>query len=176
MKIGVLSDTHIEDLGFGINFLSELVCGPLAGVDVVLHAGDIVHPDLLDCFEQKPVLAVRGNCDLDSPGLPTKRIFEAAGFRIGLIHGWGNPVAVANHVLTEFSTEQLDALIFGHSHYPLCRRLDDMLLFNPGSALDRRGAPFHSVGILTLGDRVDGQILNLDTGFNANPDLQGVLL
>ncbi len=163
MKLGVLSDTHFTSLADGLGFMQRLCDGPFAEVDLILHAGDIVHPDLFFCFDTKPVLAVRGNCDEAAPGLPMRRVEEFAGFRIGMTHGWGPQRGIVGQVLGSFADEPLDVLIFGHTHYPLCRYKDDLLLFNPGSAIDRRDAPYHSVGILELGARVDASIINLDT-------------
>ena len=162
MKIGVISDTHIAELAAGLEFFRRLCSGPFAGVDVILHAGDIVHPDLLHCVTDKPIVGVRGNCDAADPALPEKRICEHSGYRIGLVHGWGGPAGLVANVIDAFAGEQLDAVVFGHSHYPLCRQEGDLLLFNPGSATDRRDAPFHSVGILTLTERLAGQIINLE--------------
>jgi putative phosphoesterase len=162
MKIGVLSDTHFDDLADGLAFLDHLCAGPFADVDLILHAGDIIHPDLLYCFESRPIFGVRGNCDEPAVDLPEKRLQEVAGFRFGMIHGWGGPNGIVGHVLSAFEDVPLDVLIFGHSHYPLCRQNGDLLLFNPGSATDRRDAPFHSVGILELTDVVKGEIVNLD--------------
>lgn len=162
MKIGVLSDTHFDDLNEGLHFLNSLCEGPFHDVDLLIHAGDIVHPDLLFCFDSKPILAVRGNCDESAPDLPEKRVEEIAGYRIGIVHGWGSPGTIVNNVLSGFDTESLDILVFGHSHEPLCQPHDDLLLFNPGSATDRRLAEFHSVGLLHLADNVFGDIINLD--------------
>ena len=176
MKIGVISDTHINDLPVGVEYLNRLCVGPFSDVDLILHAGDIVHPDLLHCFNARPIIGVRGNCDEPAPDLPEKRIYESAGFRIGLVHGWGGPDGIVPNVLSSFADVPLDALVFGHSHYPLCRQNDNILLFNPGSATDRREAPFHSVGILTLGEKLTGQIVNLDSAFKSMRKYDGVLL
>lgn len=162
MKIGVISDTHLADLSTGIDFLNALCAGPFAEVELILHAGDIVHPDLLYCFDARPVLAVRGNCDESSAELPERRIHTVGRYRIGLIHGWGAPSAVVANVTSSFAGSDIDVLVFGHSHLPVCHHNDDLLLFNPGSATDRREAPFHSVGVLTLGESVRGEIVNLD--------------
>ncbi len=134
-----------------------------ADVEYILHAGDIEHPDLLFCFDRKPLLAVRGNCDEAHPELPEKRILELRGVRIGLIHGWGAGNGIVKNVLSRFTDEDLDVLVFGHSHYPLYRQNGDIVLFNPGSATERRNAPFHSVGILELNDSVTGTIVNIDS-------------
>ncbi len=174
MKIGVISDTHFVDLATGLVFMDALCHGPFADVELILHAGDIVHPDLLSCFDAKPIVAVCGNCDEPSALLPEKRVLEAGGFRIGLVHGWGGPAGIVANVLSRFEGDKLDALVFGHSHYPLNRHNGDLLLFNPGSATDRRKAPYHSVGILEVNDSITGSIINIDELYEQFIDPEGV--
>ena len=176
MKLGILSDTHFTSLADGLHFMETLCVGPFSDVDLILHAGDIVHPDLLYCFNDRPVLAVRGNCDEPSTGLPERRIEEIAGYRIGLTHGWGPPKGIVGQVLGSFADEQLDVLVFGHTHYPFCRLCDDLLLINPGSAIDRRDAPYHSVGLLELGSTIQASIVNLDTWSEDSATQEGMKL
>jgi len=162
MKIGVLSDTHFTDIGHGLAFVHELLEGPLQGIDMLLHAGDLVREEILAAVTNCPVYAVRGNMDPGGSSLPERRIVSAAGKRIGLMHGWGPPSGLEHRLLRAFEGESLDALVFGHSHAPLCRRHEGVLLFNPGSATDRRQAHHHTVGILEVGSQVTGRILRLD--------------
>lgn len=159
-KIGIISDTHFENLSAGVAFFDQLFSSVFADIDLLLHAGDVVHPDLIDCVTAKPVLAVRGNCDADDH--PDRRIVEVGNFRIGLRHGWGGLADLEQRVVGSFAGEMVDAVIYGHSHLPLVRRENGLLIMNPGSPTDRRQAPFHSVGILTVGQRLSGQIINLD--------------
>lgn len=161
-KIGVLSDTHIHDLRTGIDFLQEIRDRHFQDVSCILHAGDTVNPDILMAFDDVPVYRVRGNMDPSEKGLVHKRVVPVDRFRVGLIHGWGAPQGLEERVLQEFSGQQLDVLVYGHSHYPVCHRRDGVLFFNPGSPTDRRSAPFHSVGLLEIGDTVRGRIINLD--------------
>ncbi len=163
IRIGVVGDTHFERLDDGLDFFSGLFAGVFADVDLVLHTGDIVHPDLLTAVTARPILAVRGNCDAAADTLPSQRIVERAGYRLGLIHGWGGTADLEHRVLNAFGHEPLSAVIYGHSHFPVCRRERNLLLVNPGSPTDRRQAPFHSVALLSLGRRLSGQIVNLDT-------------
>ncbi|PLY04933.1 MAG: hypothetical protein C0624_05060 [Desulfuromonas sp.] len=161
MKIGVISDTHFNDIGQGMAFMHDLMSGPLSGVDMLLHAGDLVRDEILAAVTTCPVYAVRGNMDASS-GLPARRVVAAGGKRIGLIHGWGPPGGLEMRLLKEFGDEPLDALVFGHSHRPLCLHHAGMLLFNPGSAADRRDERHHTVGLLDVGEHVSGRIINLD--------------
>jgi len=161
-KIGVLSDTHIQDLRSGIDFLQEIRDRHFQGVSCILHAGDTVNPDILLAFDDLPVYRVRGNMDPSEKGLQVKRVVTFDHFKVGLIHGWGPPQGLEERVLQEFNGQQLDVLVYGHSHYPVCHRRDGLLFFNPGSPTDRRSAPFHSVGLLEIGDTARGQIINID--------------
>ena len=88
MRIAVLSDTHMRQLTD--NFQKQME-KHLKGVDLVLHAGDWVGVQVLGFFNTYPLNAVYGN--MDDPYikevLPSKQVLKLNGFRIGLIHGWG---------------------------------------------------------------------------------------
>ena len=162
MRVGVLSDTHIHSFNIGIEFAKKLMNGPFSDVDVILHAGDHVHPDLGSCFYPVPWYGVRGNMDSQHDNLPVQRIVKLADSRIGMVHGWGTLNGIEKRVLNSFFGEDIDVLVFGHSHRPVCRKVGSILLFNPGSPTDRRSAPFHSVGILDIDTEVTGEIIRLD--------------
>lgn len=161
-RVGVLSDTHLHRLADAATLVDLLLAGPFAGVNRILHAGDMVIPELLDLFAPMGTAGVRGNCDPGDAGLPTKRIVRIEQCRIGLIHGWGEVQGLEERVLAEFSDQSLDALVYGHSHQPVCHNRQGVLCFNPGSALDRRRAPQHTVGLLEVeGDKVRGEVIAL---------------
>lgn len=170
MKIAVFSDTHLVDPRTGIPFLEHLLQCYLPDADMVLHAGDLVHPDLLLAFAPLPVYPVRGNLDPPCDGVPDKRVIKAAGFRIGLIHGWGRGRAVEFNAASSFAGVPLDVLVYGHSHWPVCHRRDGVLFLNPGSCTDRRHAPRHTFGALELtGDGVLGRIIAIDEPRSERP-------
>lgn len=159
-RVGVISDTHLDDTGEALAVLLAIAERHFRGVDMILHAGDIVAPDVLAAFAPSPVHAVRGNMDPAAPGLPWKRILDIDGCRIGLMHGWGPREGLVERLRKEFRDDALDCLIFGHSHVPVCHWVDGLLLFNPGSATDRRGMPYESVGVLEIDDGViEGRIV-----------------
>lgn len=163
MKIGVISDTHLASLGAASDLALFLLEGPFAGVDAILHAGDMVIPEFIHCFQPVPCYAVQGNMDETVAEIPQKRVVGFAGKRIGLIHGWGPRSGLEKRILGEFSDTQIDCLVYGHSHYPVCKQHGDLLLFNPGSPVDRRSAPNHTVGILNIdSDGIRGEIVALD--------------
>ena len=162
MKIGVLSDTHIHSLDAGIALAEKLLSGPFSDVDVILHAGDHVLPELPSCFYPLPWYGVQGNMDQGGPDLPLQRIIQLGGFSIGMTHGWGAPQGIEARVLQSFSQDDLDIVIYGHSHYPVCHNEGSLLVMNPGSPTDKRKAPFHTVGLLSLGAVPHGEIIRLD--------------
>jgi len=159
MKVGVLSDTHLK--GYDSR-LKEIAEGHFHDVDVILHAGDIVAEGVLDLFEGKDVYAVRGNMDTASlrNTLPEKRVVEILGHRIGLMHGWGGPFGIEKKLVNEF--QDIDCLVYGHTHRAVNRRTDDLLIFNPGSATGRAATGINSVGILDIDDDlIVGRIIPL---------------
>lgn len=159
VRVGVLSDTHLTLGDARLVALLARCQHHFAGTKLILHAGDVVDPQLLPLLPQ-PVLAVRGN--LDPPELPLRRMITVAGKRIALIHGWGAKYDLEERILRAFSGEQVDCIVYGHSHQPACHVVNGILIFNPGSPTDRRNAPFHSLGILTIGDGIAGEIIALD--------------
>lgn len=162
IRVGVLSDTHLPDSGDALAFLTDLVENVLAPVDLILHAGDLVAPELLGAFDGYPVHAVRGNMDPEVQGVPLKKVFNVGGFTIGMIHGWGPLGGLEDRVYAEFASESLDCLVYGHTHRPACHYYDGVLFFNPGSATDRRSMAYHSVGLLEIDSEVRGTIIRLD--------------
>jgi hypothetical protein len=162
LKIGVISDTHIHDLRQGAKLADRLLANWFADVAMILHAGDVVNPAFLDLFVEPPIHAVRGNMDPPVAGIPNRRVFSLGGFRIGLIHGWGSPATLEQRLHHEVQGLSLDCLVYGHSHVPACHRAHGLLLFNPGSAADRRGEPVHTIGILEIDTTIEGRIIAID--------------
>jgi len=159
MKIGVISDTHLSK---PTEALCRLQYGVFADVSMVLHAGDLTELDVLEAFSDKEVVAVSGN--MDSPvvknQLPSKRIIEVAGFRIGLTHIWGKPFASVKGLMADF--DQVNAIVYGHTHRPVNEVRGGVLFFNPGAFYgSTRFLARGSVGILTLGEELKGQIIKL---------------
>lgn len=155
--VGVISDTHVRDSAQELVQRVKAAWGP---VDMILHAGDLVNLAVLESLAPPEVLAVAGNMDPApvSANLPVKRVLNIENHRIGLIHGWGAPMGLSSRVRREF--EQVDAVVFGHSHRPANKVVDGVLLFNPGSAsLSRWGGP--TVGLLQVGKKISGEIIKI---------------
>jgi uncharacterized protein len=160
MRIGVLSDTHVKE-----GELPGWLTDRLEGVDMILHAGDILEMSVVEQLSRiAETFAVRGNMDRGDTerSLPGKRLVEAGAFRIGLTHGSGAPWGMAKKVLAQFEGDDVDCVVFGHTHRPLVETAEGVLLFNPGSALDRRFSSRRTMGMLDLTDNIDPRIIDLE--------------
>ncbi len=161
MRIGVISDTHIPRACPG---LPAMVIKAFDGVDLILHAGDLVEIKVLRDLEKiAKTIAVYGNMDEQELRnvLREKEIIKIGGFSIGLVHGCGAAPNITNYVKNQF-TEKVDAIIFGHSHVPLNEIKNGVLFFNPGSPTDMIFAKYNSCGILTVTDKIKGEIIKID--------------
>lgn len=163
MIIGVVSDTHIPDRA---NVLPQKILDEFAKVDMVIHAGDILDPDVLEKLRTvcPKVVAVRGNMDSDriKNDLPAKVLIKIGARTIGITHGIGNPKNLPAYLENEFKKEKPDIVIFGHSHVPCNEERKGVLYFNPGSPTDTIFAPFRSYGIIEINDKVKARIVKLE--------------
>jgi putative phosphoesterase len=158
-QLGIISDTHIPHF----KRIPEAVWKHFANVELIIHAGDL---STLAVIEQlatiAPVEAVQGNIELDVviQKLPIKREILVGNCRIGIVHILGNAQYYARTARQEFPNARV--VIFGHSHNPYNQEHEGQLLFNPGSANDRRRQPTCSIGKLFIDDEsgtVRGEII-----------------
>lgn len=127
MRIGIISDTH--------GLLRPEVFDRFAGVEHILHAGDIGDPELLlELGALAPVTAVWGNTDgfalrHELPEVGRVRLEEVETV---VIHGqqWGSPTP--QRAAEAYPDAGL--VVFGHSHRPALERIGTVLAVNPGSA------------------------------------------
>ncbi len=140
MRIGVISDTH--------GLLRPEALNALAGVDHILHAGDVGDPKILSALEAiAPLTAIRGNIDRSGPcaALPTTEIVDLGGTTFYLLHDLHeldlDPVAAG-----------ISVVISGHSHKPLIEHRRGVLYLNPGSAGPRRFSLPITIGLVRLAD------------------------
>ena len=124
--VGLISDTH--------GLLRPEAVAALAGVDLILHAGDIGGLDVIAQLQSiAPVVAVRGNTDRHdwAHAIPEREIAQVGAVRIYLLHDVHaldvNPV-----------TAGFQVVVSGHSHQPLIEQREGVLFVNPGSAGPRR--------------------------------------
>ena len=139
--IGLISDTH--------GLVRPSVFDALAGVELILHAGDVGGPDVLVELEAiAPVLAVFGNTDEpDHPGLETERVHEVGGVSIHVSHGHEVGRTTPAALLAAYPH---DVLVYGHTHRQLVTRAEGRLVVNPGAAGPRRFDLVPSVARLTV--------------------------
>jgi len=159
MKIGCVSDTHING---GMGKLPPALIEGLRGVDLILHAGDIVTLDVIEELRLiAPTEAVAGNMDgWDVAAvLPEKRVIQAGNHRIGLIHGGGRVPDIKERVLAKFRDDGVDCIVFGHSHQAVVERIGDVLLVNPGSPTDRTYARYNSYALIYADDDITAEII-----------------
>jgi putative phosphoesterase len=123
----------------------------LAGVALILHAGDVCGDEILDELALiAPVHAVYGNCDD-----PTNRLLSAAlnleinGIRIHVSHGHELGVPRPAALLKSY---EADVIVYGHTHKPLVERHGKQLVVNPGAAGPRRFDLLPSVARLTIAE------------------------
>lgn len=150
LHIGLVSDTHL--MSRTERLPRELVNG-LRGVDLILHAGDWVSLTAVSLLEQiAPVNGVAGNNDgldlLDRFGL--RKIIEVDGIKIGIVHGHIGGKTAEACARYSFLDEDVDMVLFGHSHVPFASNESGRLLFNPGSPTQKRRQPQYSYGILRI--------------------------
>lgn len=149
MRVMVLADTHVRR--GGTRRLPDAVYGELDRVDVILHAGDVLVPELLDELRGfAPVHAVLGNNDSELVGrLPETEQVELDGVVVAMIHDSGPRSGRDSRMSRRFPDARV--VVYGHSHIPDNHEgIAGQLLFNPGSPTDRRMQPVHSYGVLDL--------------------------
>ncbi|MDQ3717278.1 MAG: metallophosphatase family protein [Actinomycetota bacterium] len=160
MKVVVLADTHAPRRWKGA---SPHVAHHLGGADLILHAGDVCIPEVLDELSgYAPVLAVRGNNDgpdIADWGAPEQLVTEIDGLRVGMIHDSGAATGRLPRMRRLFP--DCDLVVFGHSHIPMDLSGNGLRIFNPGSPTDRRRQPSGTVGVLEVsgGRLVDATII-----------------
>jgi uncharacterized protein len=138
LTIGLISDTH--------GLLRPEALAALAGVDHIVHAGDIGAAAVLAGLEAlAPVSAVRGNNDTDgwAQRLPESELLELAGRRLLVVHD-------VKTLGLDPAAAQIAAVIAGHSHRPAITERAGVLYVNPGSAGPRRFSLPVAVGFLEL--------------------------
>jgi hypothetical protein len=185
MKIGILSDTHLKE---PLSEFKRMIEAHFPGVDKIIHAGDFVDMSVAEYLSsQKELLAVCGNMDTMDirRTFPQKRMIKVKGFRVGLVHGGGSPFGIESRVKEQLDElargdcllgtgsegagegigsgserKDLDVIIYGHTHIPANHQVRGILFFNPGS-LTRSFIHRATLGILHIGEKIEGEIIKL---------------
>ena len=160
MLIGLISDTHIPDRA---RILPQNVIDAFGDVDLILHAGDLTSPKVIEELEElAPVIAVQGNMDrANGILLPKAKIIEAEDLKIGLIHGEVYPRADSDQLLYLAKELNVDILVSGHSHQPKIEQKEGILLLNPGSPIVPRLADRTVMLLEVNGKQVDVEIIKI---------------
>jgi len=156
MRIGILSDTHV----YNASMLPHQVEEVFSGLDLILHAGDIYDPSVLDRLEGiAPVLAAKGDddrFDMSDERVKDRHVLELEGLTIWLSHDfpfewWGFVYdsefdGALVEALEPYGDTAPHVLVFGHSHRAIVRHAPNVLLVNPGSPT----RPNHESGLGTV--------------------------
>ena len=152
--IGLISDTH--------GMMRASVHGALAGVELILHAGDVGGDAILDELALiAPVLAVYGNTDPPGdPRLAASIERTIGGVTIHVSHGHELGSPTPEKLLERYAA---DVLVYGHTHRQLVARVEGRLVINPGAAGARRFKLEPSVARLTIAEgRAEVELVPLD--------------
>jgi len=136
----VVSDTH--------GLLRPEIAPALAGVERILHLGDVGKPSILKALGKiAPVTAIRGNVDREGPcgKLPETDVLLLEGRYIYMLHD-------LNTLHLDPAAGKFAAVLFGHTHVPNFYKKKGVLYFNPGSCGPRRFELPVTVGLLTVGE------------------------
>ncbi len=163
-EIGVVSDTHIPTRG---RKLPPEIFKILKGVQLILHAGDLVDENTLYELQTiAPVEAVAGN--MDSIQLQVKlgrlKVIEVGGILLGLLHGDTGSHKIDYKEFKElFLPYKPVVVVFGHLHVPVVQETGGTLFFNPGSLVDPRQGSRATCGKLFIEQNtVSSKIIYLD--------------
>lgn len=155
MRIVVLSDTHMPKKARN---LPKRLVQDLETADAIIHSGDWQTVELYQELRQyADVIGVTGNVDSAELKklLSPKEIMKAGGYSIGVVHGHGTGKTTEKRALDAFKTDQIDCIVYGHSHIPIKKETNGILLLNPGSPTDKRRQKEFSYGILTIGEKLE---------------------
>lgn len=151
MIIGVIADTH--------GLLRPEALAALRGSDLIVHAGDVGRPEILEELAQiAPLTAVRGNVDRGpwSQALHLTGVVEAGPYTLYVLHD-------LESLAIDPAAAGFDAVISGHSHRPVITRRDGVLYMNPGSAGPRRFSLPISLGrLIVTEDGLRGELITLE--------------
>lgn len=151
MELGVIADTH--------GILRPQALQALAGVEMILHAGDVGRPEVLqELSAVAPVQAVRGNMDFGDWAyqLPATWVVSIGSLKLYLLHD-------RLHLDLDPAAAGFAAVIYGHTHRADIERRKDVLYLNPGAAGPRRSQrPLSVARLQVLDGGLEAEIIELD--------------
>lgn len=163
VKIVILGDTHLT---YFKNFPKQMLL-EIEEADWVIHVGDYTNINVLDGLidlKGEKFKGVYGNADPSyiREKIPSKEIFQIFDKRIGITHPahGGSSANTEKIVLNEFKHENVDVIIFGHTHEPKIQYKENMLLINPGKGYLEREyfGSSTTIVILIINGGIHGEI------------------
>ncbi len=172
LRIGLIADTHMPGT---IEALWAEVHDAFAGVDCILHAGDLHTADVIEELERlAPTYVATGNGDMNvvHPRLREVWLGEFAGHSVGMVHHFPTPARASEQKLAKrltrhFAEQQPQTVIYGHTHLAEVHTAGAMLYINPGSATlpNNQSTRLGTVGVLELAPgRREVTLFQLATG------------
>lgn len=175
MRIGLISDTHIPT---AMKHLWPQVYDAFRGVDLIMHGGDLMVPEVIDWLEEiAPVMAVHGNGDYtgyersippQDPRLSEAKVLAVDGLRIGLVHDFQlpevPPLRTIESQVKHYFGRPVDVIVRGSTHRAEIITVKNVLIVNPGSPTfpNHANTRLGTVGFLDIADgHVDASLLQL---------------
>ena len=149
MQIAIISDTHLKK---NLGQLDVLIT-EFQYMDLVVHAGDYGDPWVLTYLQKHfEFIGVWGNTDdtVIKASLPEKLIVQLGTYRVGICHAHGKGKSTTERAYNNFKDEQVDIIIFGHSHQPIISTKNKVLLLNPGSLTNKRKERWFTYIVLSI--------------------------
>lgn len=157
MKVLIVSDTH----GRNDNLLSTIQ--KVSPIDLLIHLGDISGgEEYIKQIAPCPIEFVSGNNDFFN-GYPKEKIIDIGRYRVMLTHGHRHSVNYNTYTIREAaSRNNVDIVMFGHTHVPMIDLKEKIWLVNPGSlSLPRQNGRIPTYVIMDL-DRLGGAHFTLN--------------
>lgn len=150
MKIGIISDTHgdMRSIDKAIQYLNKC--------DLIIHAGDYIDDaEYMYYATDVNVKCVKGNCDSYNIDGHYELKFSVSNKNFFVCHGHNHDVKMGINSLYRFAKDNnIDFVVFGHTHIPMYETIDNITFINPGSFAYPRGGSDKAFGILIIDDNI----------------------
>lgn len=142
--------------------IDKLIDKCFKDVDLIIHLGDFTSIRVLEKIKKKKkVIGVWGNNDRGRlrQELKEKEIVTLNGYKVGLFHGHGTEKNTLDRVYNIFKDDNVDIILFGHSHQPMIKTKNKTLIINPGSPSKKIRERWFSYVVLSLKkDKIEAKI------------------
>lgn len=157
MKIGIISDTHGDMISI------EKAIPYLEKCDLIIHAGDYVDDaEYIHYATDVEVKCVKGNCDSYSSNIDYELTFSVKNKKFFVCHGHYYDVKMGINLLYKFAKDNdINVVVFGHTHVPIYKTIEDIIFINPGSLAFPRGKSNKTFGVLTIEDDISYEEIKL---------------